>query len=93
MIIVLFSYNLIIYMQEDFSTKYDLQTVEALDFTLVISKLPDNFSVFENEMDLNFALWNEITEAIEYAKDIKLVPKTIDPTIIAINIALKDLTI
>jgi hypothetical protein len=36
LIVIIIAYNTILYMQNDFSECYDLQTVEARDFTIVI---------------------------------------------------------
>jgi hypothetical protein len=44
-------------MQNDFADKYDLQTVEARDFTVVINKLPATFRQYNNEGALKFSIW------------------------------------
>ena len=53
-------YNLLSYMQRDFADKYDTQTVEARDFTIVIHQLPMGFQDYSNEIDIKFALWNDL---------------------------------
>lgn len=83
-------YNLLIYMQEDFATKYDMQTVEARDFTVVINQLPVGFHQYRSEIDMKFALWWELQEAIQMCKRYQLVSWYMDPTIIDINIIYKD---
>jgi hypothetical protein len=47
-------------MQKDFAKKYDIQTVEARDFTIIINQLPSGFQHYNNEIDIKFALWNEL---------------------------------
>lgn len=40
LLVTIFGTNLILYMMKDFVNKYDIQTVEARDFTVVVNKLP-----------------------------------------------------
>lgn len=48
------------HMQKDFADKYDIQTVEARDFTVVINQLPQGFHHYNSEIEVKFALWNEL---------------------------------
>ncbi len=41
--IIIIGFNIISYMQRDFSQEYDSNVVEARDFTIVIDQLPQTF--------------------------------------------------
>jgi hypothetical protein len=86
--IVIVGQNLILYMQKDFADKYDSQTVEARDFTVVIKKLPETFRQCANESALKFSLWQELQDAIKLAKALRICPAKLDPAIININVTM-----
>ena len=75
-------------MQNDFADKYDLQTVEARDFTVVINKLPATFRQYNNEGALKFSIWQELQDAIKLAKNLRICSEKLDPTIININVTM-----
>ena len=77
-------------MMKDFASKYDLQTVEARDFTVVINKLPDGYKEYTNENTLKFGVWMELQDSIKLAKQLRICPFDMDPTIININVVMKN---
>ena len=83
--------NVIAFMQKDYIEEFDKATVEVRDFTLVISKLPESFRQYKDELSLKFALWSQIQNKIELCKAQKLCSEEIDPTIIEINLGETDI--
>ena len=47
-------------MQTDFANEYDNRIVEMRDFTVKTSELPADFSQYEDEVSMKFALWDLI---------------------------------
>ena len=58
MTILISAYNLIRLMQRDFVNAYDIQTVEARDFTVEVSGLSMDFRQLYTEVDLKFGVWS-----------------------------------
>ena len=77
-------YRLIIFMQNDFSTNYDNQTIEARDFCLKIHKLPPKYKQLHTEHSLQFAIWDEIQKAFDYAIQTGIVNTSFDRSILSI---------
>ena len=69
-VILIIGYNLMMAMQKDFVKSYDEQTVEARDFTIEIKQLPRDFRRYKTEIDMKFAIWNEMQEAIRVANQL-----------------------
>lgn len=65
---LILGYNMIYYMQKDYSEQYDNQVIEARDFTLVIDQLPDSFAQHKDELSLKFAIWQMIQQKISLCK-------------------------
>ena len=82
---LILGYNMIYYMQKDYSEQYDTQVIEARDFTLVIDKLPESFNQYTDELSLKFAIWNMIQKKIALCKEQKLCHEQLDQTIVEIN--------
>ena len=60
MSLVLIFVNVLILMQTDFANEYDNRIVEMRDFTVKTSELPADFSKYEDEVSMKFALWDLI---------------------------------
>ena len=89
-LVFLFSYYLIFFMQKDFADSFDSQTVEARDFTVVIDQLPTNFKHYQNEYNMKFAIWHDIQEGLQLAKKMGMCSDKVNSTIININFGLRD---
>lgn len=90
-IVLIVGFNMISYMQKDYIYEFSKTTVGVRDFTLVISKLPESFKQYKDELSLKFALWSQIQQKIQECKDQELCPQDIDPSICEINFAETDI--
>lgn len=74
LIFLTIGYNLIYYMQKDYSSSFDQFQIEARDFTLVIDQLPESFNQYKDELSLKFAIWKMIQDKIAKCKKQNLCP-------------------
>lgn len=89
MSLVLIFVNVLILMQTDFANEYDNRIVEMRDFTVKTSELPADFSKYEDEVSMKFALWDLIQQRIKDAKEAGLCDPDLDSTIVEINFGIK----
>ena len=64
--------------------------MEARDFTVVINKLPESYNDYTNEASLKFGIWMELQDSIKLAKQLRICSLDLDPTIININVVMKN---
>lgn len=57
---LIIGFNLIQFMQKDFSEAFKKSQVDIRDYTLVINTLPDTFTQYKDPLSLKFAIWNQI---------------------------------
>ena len=89
-VIIIFAIMLITKMQIQFSLIFDSKTVEARDFTVMITSLPLRYSKIKSDHSLKFTLWCEIQHALQMAKVSKLIKDDTDTTIVNIEVVMKD---
>lgn len=58
----------------------------------MIKKLPIGFALYKDDIELQFAIWNEIQEAIKQSVELGIAKDPPDPTIFAIEIMHSDRT-
>ena len=65
MIVTIISLNCLLVMQENYTTLYDDETVEMKDFTVkTYGMLPKELCRYENEIEIKFAVWDQIQHGI-----------------------------